>query len=142
MATRQEIINEARKWIGTPHIHQARLMGKGIDCVGLIACVFKTLGVLNYDQTQYGRGPTGVLPDILREQGFVEVSPDDRMPGDLGVFWFTNEKYPQHLALFTDIGILHSHQGVGKVVETSLTPAWKKHLSGVFRLPEVEPWQQ
>ncbi len=34
--TRDDIIAEARSWIGTPYRHQASLKGVGCDCLGLV----------------------------------------------------------------------------------------------------------
>jgi cell wall-associated NlpC family hydrolase len=45
MATRAEIIAEARTWLKTPWRHQGRLKGIGCDCVGHIVCVPRALGI-------------------------------------------------------------------------------------------------
>ena len=39
------IVTQARTWIGTPFHHQARLKGKGCDCLGLIVGVVDELGL-------------------------------------------------------------------------------------------------
>lgn len=36
MFTREEVIAEARGWLGTPWHHQASLKGVGCDCIGFI----------------------------------------------------------------------------------------------------------
>ena len=38
---RADIVDEARKWIGTPYRHQASRMGVGADCLGLIRGVWR-----------------------------------------------------------------------------------------------------
>ena len=37
--TGQDVVAEARRWLGTPWRHQARLRGVGVDCGGLVVCV-------------------------------------------------------------------------------------------------------
>jgi len=39
------IVTEARRWIGTPYVHQGSLCGAGSDCLGLIRGIYRaTLG--------------------------------------------------------------------------------------------------
>ncbi|MBL0320066.1 MAG: hypothetical protein IPP74_12385 [Alphaproteobacteria bacterium] len=45
MTSNQKIISQARTWLGTPFHHQARLKGKGCDCLGLIVGVADELGL-------------------------------------------------------------------------------------------------
>lgn len=40
---REEIVAEARRWIGTPYRHQASLCGVGCDCLGLLRGVWRAL---------------------------------------------------------------------------------------------------
>ena len=56
-----ETVRMARDYLGTPYHHQARLKGHGIDCVGLVVCVARELGVLPFDVdvTGYSRIPDG-----------------------------------------------------------------------------------
>ena len=34
---------EARRWLGTPYVHQASILGAGADCLGLIRGVWRGL---------------------------------------------------------------------------------------------------
>ena len=36
MFTAEDVVTEARDWIGTPYIHQQRTKGAATDCIGLI----------------------------------------------------------------------------------------------------------
>jgi cell wall-associated NlpC family hydrolase len=40
---RQEIVDAARGWIGTPYRHQAATLGAGCDCQGLLRGVLRSL---------------------------------------------------------------------------------------------------
>jgi hypothetical protein len=55
MATRQEIINEAMEWLGTPFVHQDRTKGQGVDCVNFIAALAIA---------------TGAVPDVEFERDY------------------------------------------------------------------------
>src|SRR5262249_34925030 len=41
--TRDDIVAEARRWIGTPYPHQASVRGIGTDCLGLVRGVWRAL---------------------------------------------------------------------------------------------------
>lgn len=53
MITRNQIISQARTWIGTPFHHQNKLKNVGCDCVGLIIEVANELNIGDF---------TGLLP--------------------------------------------------------------------------------
>ena len=38
---RQDIVDEARDWLGTPYVHQASTKGAGTDCLGLLRGVWR-----------------------------------------------------------------------------------------------------
>lgn len=42
---RQQVVREARSWIGTPYEHCADIKGVGVDCGMLIVRVFNDLGI-------------------------------------------------------------------------------------------------
>lgn len=43
---RQQIVAEARTWLGTPYHHQARLKGEGVDCAMILCEVFEAVGLV------------------------------------------------------------------------------------------------
>jgi cell wall-associated NlpC family hydrolase len=45
--TRQQVVDEARSWIGTPWQHQQSTKGLGTDCVGFIAGVARETGAVS-----------------------------------------------------------------------------------------------
>ena len=45
MVTRNQIICEARKWIGTPFHRQASKRGEGCDCIGLLSGIARNLNL-------------------------------------------------------------------------------------------------
>ena len=51
--TREDILAEARAWLGTPYRHQASVRGAGCDCLGLLRGVWRAL---------YGAEPEAMPP--------------------------------------------------------------------------------
>lgn len=134
---RQKIIAEARTYLGTPFVHQGRLKGKGIDCIGLIVNVGKSLGLLDHDNTSYGRYPDGkTLMSELRKY-LIEKDIEQLTAGDIAVYWFKNPQMPTHVGIVSDYGLIHTYADIGKVVEHRLTKAWQKRLYAVFSFPEI-----
>ncbi|RMD91745.1 MAG: peptidase, partial [Alphaproteobacteria bacterium] len=38
-----EVVAEARRWLGTPYVHQASQRGAGCDCLGLLRGIWRAL---------------------------------------------------------------------------------------------------
>lgn len=137
MPTRAEILAEARTWLGTPFHHQGRVKGVGVDCVGLIVGVLRTLGHAPLDQTGYGREPHAGLLEAALEAQLMRVALDAAQPADVLLLRFVRE--PQHVGLLTEAGgIIHTYERVGRVVEHRLDEAWRRRLVRAYRLPGVE----
>lgn len=52
---REQIVASARSIIGTPYVHQGRVKGVGVDCVGTILIVAKELNLTQFEISGYGR---------------------------------------------------------------------------------------
>jgi NlpC/P60 family putative phage cell wall peptidase len=131
--TRDQIIEAARSWIGTPWHHQARLKGVGVDCVGLIVGVCQEMGISVQDTTDYRRFPDGVTLAKELERQLVKTA--EPLPGDVLLFRVT--RLPQHVAFCSPLGMIHAHQGSKNVVETAISPAWRTRLIGIYSLPGI-----
>lgn len=128
MTTREQIVAEAREWIGTRWQHQAAIKGVATDCIGLIRGVGASCGRLPHNLHQlpevaeflgYGRTPDGRLPRFL-DLFFDKTS--DPQPGDIPLMRFTGE--PQHVGILSDKGIIHAYAQVRKVVEHRMDAVW------------------
>lgn len=116
--TRQDIIDEARKWLGVPWRHQGRTR-RGVDCVGLVVMVGQALNIPHEDRTDYGREPAEhTLIDHMRKY----LSPVPGLainPGIVAVF--RQSRYPCHVGIFSEInGVIHvinSRADARKVIE-------------------------
>ena len=137
------IVTQARTWIGTPFHHQARLKGKGCDCLGLIVGVVDELGLKDkhgkplagYDEVTYSKEPDGAYLTEKLTALLDEVPIDDAQAGDLALFKVREN--PQHMAFLTDyentLGMVHSYAPARRVVEHRLDDDWKQRLVKVFR---------
>jgi len=140
MTTREQIIVEAREYLGTRFQHQARLKGVRVDCVGLVAGVALELGLTTKDDdsTRYPRRPNGKLVAGLVRAGFREIEVADAVPGDLLVFWILPTfKKPQHLGIKTEYGMIHTDADVGRVVEVQVVGEWVDRICGAYAFPGV-----
>ena len=146
MTISQNIVAQARTWLGTPFHHQARLKGKGCDCLGLIVGVVDELELKDkngvrlaaYDEVTYSREPDGAYLTQKLTGLLAEIPFDEARAGDLALFKVREN--PQHLAILSNyegtLGMIHSFAPSRRVVEHRLDDDWKLRLLKVFR------WQQ
>lgn len=141
MITGQDVVDAAREMKGTPFHHQGRSPGLGIDCIGLLVAVAKSLGIEHQDSTQYGRDPSPAeLRAGLENSGLVEVATEDARVGDVLVFWIRRADKPKHVGILTGYlkaGLIHTYADVGSVVEHVLDDFWRKRICGAWRYPGV-----
>lgn len=135
-ATREQIIAEARTWLGTPWHHQARLKGVGVDCIGLAIGVAKALGLSDYDIDGYGMQPDVKALVKTIESIATRIGIADARPGDMVLINFA--QHPQHLGILTDKGIIHALSRVGFVAEHRLSSEWRKNIWRAYRFPGIE----
>lgn len=143
--TGADIIEEARRWIGTPWRHQAYLRGVGCDCIGLIGGVAAEVGLnrvwLSPETARfksYGRHPN---PDMLLEacDNFLDPIRRPEALGDILVFSFV-DRSPQHFGLLSRLDphyIIHAHISAGRVVENRLDDKWLRRLMRTYRFREI-----
>lgn len=135
MPTNSAIVAEARKWLGTPFHHEARVLGHGVDCIGLVLAVANAFNMDVPNQTGYARTPEEARLleglDIYTHR----INACDSQPGDIVVI--PVEKKLRHLAILTDIGIIHAFEPAGMVVEHSINEKWRRMFRRFYRFPEV-----
>ncbi len=126
MITPDDIVAEARTWIGTPWRHQARVKGVGVDCIGFVGGVGVALGLAEAlewraDRSLRGYGRTPVPETLLDAcNRFLDRVPLlERRLGDVLVMGFTAG--PQHFAIVSRQSpdcIIHAYAQRRAVVET------------------------
>ncbi len=123
-----------------PFKHQGRSREEGgIDCVGLLILVGRVcgLGDVNYDNRAYGKVASSKLLIGECERHLAPV--EQYQPGDVVMCWFTQPSEPHHIGIVTDKNtIIHTHEGIGRVVEHSLTDGWKRHICRAYKYKGVE----
>ena len=138
MITRQNVVDAARAWLGTPWKHQGRNR-QGIDCIGLPVVVARTLGLSTYDSFAYSREPVArEFMSHFYKAGCVRIDPKKGRDGDLVLFHQAG--YPCHAGILSTLhdrpAVIHAHLGHRKVVEEVLQP--DASTMAVFTLPNVE----
>ena len=147
MATRLQIVDEARQWLGTPYVHQGHTKGLACDCAGLVAGVAVSLGIVpdtwwqneGASYSGYGRQPAnGMLERIC--DGFMERVDSLEIGNVVGLRW---SKETQHLGIiapycFGGLSLVHALESSGKVIEHRLADVWLKRITHIWQMPGIE----
>jgi cell wall-associated NlpC family hydrolase len=116
--TRADLITEARRWVGTPWVHQGRT-ARGLDCVGLLVVCAQALGIPVEDKADYGREPVGQSLMSHLSSYLTPAPRNEILPGRVGVF--TESRFPCHVGVFSEVSgnlyLIHAYARRRKVVE-------------------------
>ena len=135
-------VTAARRWLGTPYLHQASLIGVGCDCLGLLRGVWRDLYGAEPEQ------PGPYAPDWAEAGGretlataarrhLTEIAPGAAVPGDVLLFRWRDGLPAKHVAILSAPDrMIHAHDGAG-VTEAALVPWWRRRISHAFRFPGV-----
>ncbi len=139
---RQQIVQEARTWIGTPYHHQASLKGVGCDCLGLIRGVWRAL---------YGEEPEApppYTPDWAEARGsetllyaatrhLQTIDMADAGPGNVVLFRWRNQLPAKHCAILTGPEtMIHAHEST-PLAEVPMGPWWQRRMAAAFRFRQA-----
>lgn len=134
----------ARRWLGTPYVHQASCRGGGADCLGLIRGLWRE---------RFGDEPAVPPPytpdwdEAARQEvlwraaaRFLKAVPiAARAGGDVLLFRMRADAPAKHLGVLACSAgretLIHAYSGHG-VVETTFGLAWRRRMVAVFRFPE------
>lgn len=135
--TRRDIVEAARAWLGTPWRHQGR-NEHGLDCIGLLVVVYRSLGLMSYDSTAYSRDPDAAkFLQHFTLAGGIRINAADALDGDALVFRQT--KFPVHGGICSTMharrSVIHAHIMRRRVVEEIVLP--EAPLLAAYRLPGV-----
>lgn len=143
MVTRNDVVGCARSFLETPFHHQARLKGVGVDCVGLVIGVARSLGLIapDFDVAAYPRTPDGTSLMHLTDAHMTRISREAMQPGDVVVVAFAKD--PQHLGILSEyrhggLSIIHAHSISGRVIETRLMFGAHMKFVAAYSLPGVK----
>lgn len=120
-------VERARALVGTRFRPQGRSQTE-LDCVGVILSTFQI--ARDAVRTDYRlRGDHQLEIKQRLKEHFRVVSTSQMRPGDVMLLEVAKEQL--HLAVRTDLGFVHAHARIGRVVETPGLPDWP--LLGVYR---------
>lgn len=148
MVTRNQIIQTAREYVGTPFEHQGRLKGYACDCVGLLLMVADDLGLVDvdglplrrYDYMNYHEQPLDAFVHEECKRRLIVKPISEMQDGD--TLTLRTPSVPCHVAFVSTWGgmrcMVHAYAGIGKVVENVIDKAWYRRIEGCFGIPGVE----
>ena len=138
--TRAAVVAEARRWIGTPYLHQASLRGIGCDCLGLVRGVWRQLvgdepeapGAYSPDWAEAGQAER-LLGAAARHLILLEAGAAG--PGDVVLFRWRSGLPAKHAAILGGAAtMIHAHDGAA-VCEVAFAPWWQRHAAHAFSFP-------
>ena len=124
--SRDDLVTEARSWIGVKWVHQGRTRKVGVDCIGLTICIGMRLNIISDDMFRampidYGRPaePKNMYDQIVKYL-------DEVWPPQIGDWIWVGP--PREMAchvgmIASDQSWIHSSYDHGKVDEHPLRAA-------------------
>lgn len=143
MPTRHDIVSEARRWLGTPYVHQASVRGAGTDCLGLLRGVWRAaIGDEPEAVPAYSRDwsePQGEERMWAAAQRHLIERPDLSLAiGAVLLFRMRDRSVAKHLGIVSETGpvprFIHAYSGHG-VVENALSDPWRRRVVACFDFP-------
>jgi cell wall-associated NlpC family hydrolase len=140
MVAREAIVAEARSWDGVRWVHQGRNR-HGIDCIGLVVVVRRSLGIGDYDIAGYPREPDGTFMSHFFNAGGTRVGIPKAMPGDL--LLFKDAKSPCHVGIVTACNgdlkfMVHAHATRRRVIEEPVINEWQQKWVAAIQMPGID----
>lgn len=141
---REDVVQAARGWLGTPYVHQMAVKGAGCDCLGLVRGVWREV-----------LGEEPALPPAYT-MDWSEASGDERLwqaaeahltsksrdrfeSGDVVLFRMRQRSVAKHLGIIGrddhSPSFMHAYNRYG-VVESPLTRPWARRIVAAFEFPE------
>ena len=139
-----EIVQEARAWIGTPYVHQSSVQGVGCDCLGLIRGIWRRLHAAEPEAVpaysfDWGepQGDERLWQAATRHLNDVSARPP--LPGDVLLFRMREGAVAKHLGVLASSGetatFVHAYAGHG-VIESPLSAPWARRVVARFAFSE------
>jgi NlpC/P60 family putative phage cell wall peptidase len=140
--TRDDIVAEARRWLGTPYHHQASLCCVGADCLGLVRGVWRALhGAEAEAVSAYSRDwaeATGAETMLAAARRHLrEIDRGAATRGDVVIFRYRPRAVAKHIGILSSRDhMIHAIEG-GAVGEVPLGPWWRRHMAAAFSFPGI-----
>ncbi|MDA8585743.1 NlpC/P60 family protein [Rhodobacteraceae bacterium] len=137
------IVDEARRWIGTPYRHQAAVRGAGCDCLGLLRGVWcEVYGAEPEVPPAYTPDWDEVTQaDVLMAAARRHLEPQEMSEiasGDVLLFRMRQGAVAKHLGIASGAAsFIHAYSGHG-VIENALSDPWRRRIVGVYSFPTLD----
>lgn len=141
--TREDVWQEARRWVGTPYHDRGRSRGQSCDCIGLIIGVGRALGFRvpdDRDLPEYtphsADGSAEMFADqLMRRDDFGNVG--TVIPGQVGLFWFAKRGLAQHFCIFSRmpsgrITMIHAYKHGRRTLECGFSDYWRDRFIAAY----------
>ena len=151
MRNTDRVVAEARRWIGSPYVHQHRERGHAVDCVGLVIGVGLGADVLPSwtpeawaPHQSYGQAPNPAHMSRAIEEFLLPlaVAPGE-VPADGSIaFMGWRAHLPMHLAIIATAPdgrrtMIHAYAHVGRVVEHGFSEEWPGRVISWWSYPGI-----
>lgn len=137
MILKANIVAAARRYVGTPFHHQARVPGIGLDCMGVPSCALQEAGDPRRRRVNYPRSPNGTLLRELDAQ-FGRIDPAQAEDGDLVIFVLQcAPRHPWHGGLLDGDKVIHACAAARQVVRETLTDELRSRIVAAYDLTAV-----
>lgn len=139
MITGMDLVMTARAYLKVPYLDKGRSKERGVDCVGLVIAAAKERGLSMADNHSYSAvpNPKTLLDGLL--SNCEQTLKKEYLPGMIGLVQFHKDVGPTHIVLFTEEGILHSHnRGQKMVIEHPFSESWKRRVVATFKINGVQ----
>ncbi len=136
------VAEAARRWVGTPYVHQASVRGVGCDCLGLVRGVWREIhGAEPVAPMPYSRdlGEVGNSEPVLDLAATVleAVSTGEAFRGAVLVFRWRPFLPAKHMGIaLSPDRFVHAWERAGKVTEVTLPPFWRRRIAAMLRFPQ------
>lgn len=134
---KQQIVDIAYSWVGTPYHHQASIRGSGCDCLGLLRGVWREYygddnpePMPNYSPSWGDHRMDDPLMDIAKK--YFKQKPKLLEGGDLLLFRMRKDTAVKHCSIVSDKAKMIHAYSRNKVREDDITEWWLDRLVGVF----------
>lgn len=136
MFKRQQVVEEALSWLGTPYRHMGKIKGGGVDCGQYLLQVYNRAGIIPVVDTGYypqdwhlHQHGEKYLKELMRHAVKVDRDP---LPGDIIMFKWG--RCAAHGAIVLEWPrVIHSYVEQGVIISDVLSdPELTKRMVGVY----------
>lgn len=155
MVSREEVVAEARTWLGTPFMEQHRVKGVGVDCALLQVGICVALDLLPAEPAALARyrgyshhaaaGSCETFHEAMCAL-FAPIAVAGMQPADVVMLYWSDKAPPKgvrpvHAGIlgdYTGCRLTLIHATPRGVLEHRLTDEWRRRVIAAYRIPGVE----